>query len=422
MNQQPLSLYEFNEMVSNAISTCLPRSYWVEAEVSELRESGGHCYLTLVQKDLFQTTPVARASAKCWRNSWGRVSAKFLRVTGQPLHPGMKILLLASADFHPAYGFSLIVSDIDPTFTVGDMARRRQEIIQQLKDEGIFDLQRELQLTLFPQRIAVISSETAAGYGDFCNQLLHNDYGFHFDITLFPAIMQGEQVEESICSALNSIYETMHSNHPSQFGGGDGVFDLVVIIRGGGAVADMSGFDTLLLGENVANFPIPIITGIGHDRDECVLDMVSHLRVKTPTAAAAFLVDRLVEVQQRIEDAETVIVNAVTGRLDRQRVLLEMLVGKVTSHCRLLKQNGNTELMRMQMRLTNSVQQRLLREQHRLELLQQRTEALDPVLLLKRGYSMTTVNGRIVKSASQLHPGDVIETRLAEGRVESVVK
>jgi exodeoxyribonuclease VII large subunit len=207
----------------------------------------------------------------------------------------MKVLLKVKAQFHEAYGFSWIVSDIDPTYTLGDMARKRQEIIRQLKAEGVFDLQKELSLPLFCQRIAVISSETAAGYGDFCNQLTDNPYGFKFLTWLFPAIMQGDGVEQSVIQALNRINDVIDD------------FDCVVIIRGGGATSDMSGFDTLALAENVANFPLPIITGIGHDRDESILDMVSHTRVKTPTAAASLLVDHLKQVLDALNDAQDTI-------------------------------------------------------------------------------------------------------------------
>ena len=270
-----LTLYELNNLVRGVIEATLDRPYWVEAELSEAREVRGHCYMELVQKDEYSATPVARASAKCWHNVWMRLKPRFEQVTGQTLHAGMKVLLLVTANFHEAYGFSWIVQDIDPTYTMGDMARKRQEIIRQLKEEGVFDLQRQLQLPLFAQHIAVISSEQAAGFGDFCNQLDNNDYGFYFSYTLFPAVMQGEQVESSIIRALNDIFDQADD------------FDAVVIIRGGGATADMSGFDTLALAENVANFPLPIITGIGHERDESILDMISFQRVKTPTAAAA---------------------------------------------------------------------------------------------------------------------------------------
>ena len=253
MREATLTLYELNTLVREVINSELSREYWVEAELSEVRESRGHCYMELIQKDEQTNTPVAKASAKCWRTQWLMVQPHFERVTGLRLHAGMKVRLQVYAQFHEAYGFSWIVTDIDPTYTLGDMARRRQEIIAQLKKEGVFDLQRELELPLFCLHIAVISSQTAAGYGDFCQQL--SESAFAFQLQLFPAIMQGEQVEQSIIAALEQIYELQSSQ--------DAQFDAVVIIRGGGATSDMSGFDTLALAENVANFPLPIITGIG---------------------------------------------------------------------------------------------------------------------------------------------------------------
>ena len=251
-----LSLYELNSLVSSIIAIDLPDEYWVEAEISETREVRGHCYMELVEKDELSNTPIARASAKCWASRWSMLRPMFERVTGQRLHAGMKVMLRVKAQFHAAYGFSWIVSDINPEYTMGDLMRRRQEIIRQLKAEGVFDLQKSLHLSPFAQSIAVVSSDGAAGYGDFCHQLIDNQYGYAFYMELFTATMQGEQVEQSIIDALNRIYDRQEE------------FDAVVIIRGGGATSDLSGFDTLALAENVANFPLPVITGIGHDRDE----------------------------------------------------------------------------------------------------------------------------------------------------------
>ena len=313
----------------------LPDEYWVEAELSECRENGGHCYMELIEKDEHSNTPIARAAAKCWRQTWLMVKPYFERTTGQPLRAGMKVLLKVYAQFHESYGFSWIVSDIDPTYTMGDMARRRQEIVNQLREEGVFDLQKELEIPMFAQRIAVVSSENAAGYGDFCNQLADNEYGFVFQTMLFPAIMQGEQVEQSVIAALNKINNVIDD------------FDVVVIIRGGGATADLSGFDTLALAENVANFPLPIITGIGHDRDESILDMVSHTRVKTPTAAAAFLIDHLAEVMSRIDECQTAVVAYVNRRMEMERMRLDRVSTHLAASCKelLLNKRHRVELL-----------------------------------------------------------------------------
>ena len=397
--RQTLSLLELNQLLAEVIDTGMPREYWVEAEISELREVRGHCYIDLIEKSEFSNTPVARASAKCWANTWSTVSPLFEKVTGQSLHPGMKVLMLVSADFHPAFGFSWIISDIDPTYTLGDMARKRQAIIEQLKDEGVFDLQKELELPLFCQHIAVISSANAAGYGDFVNQLENNDFGFQFQTQLFPATMQGEGVEQSIIAALNRIYDAIsNTKHPS-LTISHPIFDCVVIIRGGGATSDLSGFDTLALAENVAQFPLPIITGIGHERDESILDMVSHTRVKTPTAAAALLIDNLKRVWDFLEDSKNELAVIAKQRMEEEQMRLLRVSQKIPSLFSLVRE----------------------RQEHKLQMLEQRTKALDPSLLLKRGYSITTHNGKTIHDISQLKPGDKIETRVEKGIIRSTV-
>lgn len=406
--ERHITLFELNRLVREAIEDALPMEYWVEAELSECRESRGHCYMELIQKDKQTATPIAKASAKCWANKWLTIRPYFERTTGQQLHAGMKVLLQVYPQFHEAYGFSWIVTDIDPTYTLGDMARKRQEIIQKLKAEGVFDLQKELQLPVFCQRIAVISSKTAAGYGDFCNQLADNPYGFKFKTQLFPAIMQGEGVEQSIISALEQIY--------------DMPFDCVVIIRGGGATSDMSGFDTLALAENVANFPIPIITGIGHERDESILDMISHTRVKTPTAAAALLIDHLKGVLETIEGAQSMITHYVQQKLSIANSQLSIISEAIPRLFSIVKTRQEAKIDALYTRLPMLIERRFTSESHRLQLMDEKLKALDPTLLLARGYSITMHNGRAVKDASQLPPGAEIETRLAKGTIHSVIK
>lgn len=395
-------------MVRESIECEMPEEYWVEAELSECRETRGHCYMELIQKDELSATPVAKAPAKCWANKWLTIRPYFERITGQQLHAGMKVLLQVYPQFHEAYGFSWIVNDIDPTYTIGDMARKRQEIIKKLKDEGVFDLQKELQLPMFCQRIAVISSQTAAGYGDFCNQLADNPYGFKFETQLFPATMQGEGVEQSIISALERIYDTD--------------YDCVVIIRGGGATSDMSGFDTLALAENVANFPIPIITGIGHERDESILDMVSHTRVKTPTAAAAFLIEHLKEVLNVIDNSQDRIARYAQQKLTTLNSQLAIVSESIPRLFSLVKTRQESKLDIFEQRMRTSIDRRLTSESHKLELISEKLKALDPTLLLARGYSITMHNGHAVKDASSLAPGTEIETRLAKGTIHSIIK
>lgn len=431
MNRQALTLFELNSLVSDVISSTLDEEYWVQAELSEVREVRGHCYMVLIQKDIMGNTPVARASAKCWASCWQRLKPKFERIANQTLSPGMKVMLKVRADFHEAYGFSWIVSDIDPTYTIGDMARKRLEIIRQLKAEGVFDLQKELSLPMFCQRIAVISSAGAAGYGDFCNQLDGNQLGLKFSTRLFPAVMQGENVESSIIEALNDINADIDD------------FDCVVIIRGGGATADLSGFDTLALAENVANFPIPVITGIGHDRDESVLDMVACVRVKTPTAAAAYLVDHLSEVFYAVDDLRDRLVSAVKERIDDSRRHLRELSTRIPMLFAYAKVSHEAVLDRLMERIGRSIMSRIqqsrhqiemldsrlapatlrLMEQHRfrLQLLGQRAASLDPQKVLSRGYSITIYKGKAVRDVSQIEEGDEIETRVEKGVMKSRV-
>ena len=431
MSKKSVTLYELNSLIKEVIESEIPDEYWVEAELSECRENRGHCYMELIQKDERTATPIAKASAKCWASKWLVIRPYFERTTGQRLSAGMKVLLKVYAQFHEAYGFSWIVTDIDPTYTMGDMARKRQEIIRQLKAEGVFDLQKELPMPLFCQRIAVISSETAAGYGDFCNQLSDNPYGFQFKTWLFPAIMQGEGIEKSIIEALNRINAVCDD------------FDAVAIIRGGGATSDMSGFDTLALAENVANFPLPIITGIGHERDESVLDMVSHTRVKPPTAAATFLISHLKEVLDVVNHAQDLIARYAQQKLSILNAQLSTLSEMIPRLFSVVKTRQEAKLESIQSRMLSNIQQKivghqsrlegfeqripillerkLLSEHHRLEMMTEKVKSLDPILLLQRGYSITLKDGKAVRDAAILKENDIIETRLSKGTIRSKV-
>ena len=275
-----LSLLELNSLVRRSLEQCLPDEYWIQAELSDVRSNTtGHCYLEFVQKDPRSNNLVAKARGMIWNNIYRLLKPYFEESTGQLFTSGIKVLVKVTVQFHELYGYSLTVLDIDPAYTLGDMARRRREI-----------LNKELEMPVLPQRVAVISSATAAGYGDFCHQLQHNPGGFYFYTELFPALMQGNQVEESVLVALDRINARINE------------FDVVVIIRGGGATSDLSGFDTYLLAAACAQFPLPIITGIGHERDDTVLDSVAHTRVKTPTAAAELLIHQVTEVAEHLEE------------------------------------------------------------------------------------------------------------------------
>ena len=426
------SLIELNGIVSELVETAMPDSYWVEAELSEVRENRGHCYMELIQKDEGSNTPVARARATCWRSVWNVLRPNFERVTGQRLAAGMKVLMLVHASFHENYGFSWVVDDIDATFTLGDMARRRREIIRQLRENGVLELNKELPMPMFAQSIAVVSSATAAGFGDFRHELEHNKYGFRFSVRLFDAKMQGEQTESSVIRALDEINRSAR------------LFDCVVIIRGGGATSDLSGFDTFDLANNVAQFPLPVITGIGHERDESVLDIVANTSVKTPTAAAEYLIANLAAVSDRLDQAQRRISEIATNRLatesirlqqlsasipmvftlygERQQAALSILYERLRTAAGQLSEREKHRLELLSRSLAPSIQRVTADASHRLDMLTQRIAALEPSRVLRRGYSITTLNGRAVMSADQLSPGDVIVTRLSKGKVTSAVK
>lgn len=408
-SERTFTLLELNHMVRETIERQMDGKYWVEAELSDLHDRN-HCYMELVENDPFGPTPLAKARAVCWANRWTALRSKFERQTQQQLRPGIKVRMMVTPTFHESYGFAYQVSDIDPDYTLGDIVRKRMEIIRQLKEAGIFDLQRELALPRFAQRIAVISSAQAAGYGDFCHQIDDNSYGLSFSHELFAAIMQGEQVEQSVIAALDRINARIDE------------FDVVVIIRGGGATTDMSGFDTLALAENVANFPLPIITGIGHDRDECILDMVSYMRVKTPTAAAAFLIDHLSEVYTALVSARERISRIAERHLAYEKMRLKQLADRIPTLFALTRERQTKRIDALAHRLDSAATQRLERERHRLQLVAQRAQAQDPIHILRRGYSITLHNGHALRSGDELADGDIIETRLEQGTLKSEIR
>ena len=423
---------ELNALVRRSVQACFPDSYWVQAELSDVRaNSSGHCYLEFVQKDPSGNSLVAKARGIIWSGTYFRLKPYFESETGQAFVSGIKVLVKVSVNFHELYGYSLTVLDIDPTYTLGDMARRRREILSRLQQEGVLTLNKELELPELMQRVAVISSPTAAGYGDFCNQLAHNDFGFVFYTRLFPAVMQGEKVERSVISALDRIYREVD------------YWDVVVIIRGGGATSDLSGFDTYELAANCAQFPLPVITGIGHERDDTVIDMVAHTRVKTPTAAAEFLVNHLRRTAERLETFAQCVYQEVPSMLSRERERLDSWMARIPARVQMcLQREGFAQerlVKRLEMsvlaclqserhrqelclqRVENALSVRMQVERHRLELFSQRVKAASPDLLLKRGYSMTLKDGKAVTDASLLQPGDVVETCLAKGRFKSKV-
>ncbi|MBR2155097.1 MAG: exodeoxyribonuclease VII large subunit [Bacteroidaceae bacterium] len=427
-----LTLFELNQLVRRTLEHFLRDTYWLQAELSEVSESRGHCYLEFIQKDQSDGRLIAKARGQIWRNRWDFIRPYFQQQTGSVLSAGMQVLVQVQVTFHELYGYSLNVLDVDPTYTLGDMARRRQEILNKLRDQGIDQMNKELPLPLCLQRIAIISSHTAAGYGDFCNQLQSNPDNLVFYAKLFPAVMQGEGVEQSIIQALNEIAATQEQ------------WDVVVIIRGGGSTADLSGFDTLSLAENVAQFPLPIITGIGHERDDTIIDLVAHTRVKTPTAAAELLIHHQTEQLNRVLQYSERIHTASTALLKQASVQLQTYTLRLPSWVATTENQQRTRIDRLTHTLQNTAFQHLarcrsthdildhrlhaaarqmLQQQHTtLDIHQHRIQAADPHHVLQFGYSITRLNGKALKDAEEPHPGDILETILFNGKITSVVK
>ncbi len=405
-----LTLYELNLQVKAVVEDCFCEPVWIQAELSSVSERSPHCYLEFVQKSERGNTFIAKARGHVWGNRWAVLRRYFEQTTGQQLSAGMQVMVQVEVTFHEQYGFSLNVVDINPTYTLGDIARRRQEIMRRLEEEGVVNLNKELELPRLVQRVAVISSEGAAGWGDFLNQLQNNAYGLAYEVRLFPAVMQGERVEQSVIDALDNIAAELER------------WDVVVIVRGGGATSDLTGFDNLRLAENVANFPLPIITGIGHERDDTVIDMISHTRVKTPTAAAEFIIQLGVEQLALLDALRQSLTESVLNRLHKEELRLENIVGNLPSLVRLFSANQRHILMDMSVSLRNSVKSLLEEKRHRLRLCAVQMDGADPVHLLKLGFSVTRFNGKAVRDASLLAVGDELEITLEKGTVKSVVK
>jgi exodeoxyribonuclease VII large subunit len=405
-----ISLSELTNRIQQAIRMNFESSVWIRAEISELRENpGGHCYLELIEKNSESDVLLAKTKATIWASTYRMLKPYFESSTGQSLRSGLNVLVAVSVEFHGVYGFSLNIRDIDPTFTIGEMAARRLKIIRQLEEDGIVDMNKQLTLPLLAQRIAIISSPTAAGYDDFCDQLHNDPSQFVFYTKLYPAIMQGEQAENSIIAALEKIYENADK------------FDLVVIIRGGGATTDLACFDSYDLALNCAQFPLPIIAGIGHQRDISILDMVAHTSVKTPTAAAEFLISNLQMAENKAFNItneihyliKTKIENEIRYFGQTQMRIKQTLKNWVIQKSHLLEQQKS--------RLRSDVRMQLLKQNNKLVLLGKSIETHSPTFLLKHGYTITTLNGKRITSAKQVKAGDKIRTFVHDGDFRSEI-
>ena len=426
-----ITLREFNNRIKRLLNNPAVCNCWICADLSDVNVRGGHCYLELLEKDERTGATVAKMRGIIWANRFAYLRQKFLQVTGQDLRSGMKVMLEVSVNYHEQYGISLIITDIDPSYTLGDMERLRREILARLKADGIIDMNKQLDFPAVPQRIAIVSAAGAAGYGDFMNQLHNNAYGLQFYTCLFPAVMQGKETVASVTAALDRINRHID------------LFDCVVIIRGGGSTSDLNSFDDYNLAANVAQFPLPVVVGIGHERDVTILDYVACRRVKTPTAAAELLIGCGVEALARIDELREAIVSTareyitearrqvqylsgtiplIAGNIvERNRTRLQhiMQIVPLTAQSRIAQGNERLQFFLKQMQQASA--QTIMREKMRLTAIYEKVQILSPQNTLRRGYSLTTVNGHAVTDASQLAAGDTITTHLANGTVTSTI-
>ena len=453
--EQSLSLLELNIKIQEILKQGLPDSFWIVAEISELKiNRNGHCYLELIEKDLLNDNIVARSRATIWAFTFRMIKPYFESITSQELSPGLKILFRARVEFHESYGLSLNIIDIDPNYTLGDLAKKRAETIKMLEAEGVINMNRELELPIVIQRIAIISSETAAGYQDFVNQLVNNSYKYIFYLKLFPSIMQGAQAEESIIHSLENIYNY------------EDFFDVVVIIRGGGSQSDLNCFNSYLLASNVAQFPIPVLTGIGHDKDESIVDLVAHSKLKTPTAVAEFIISRTVEFEDYIYKLSNSISENLSEFLFQQTKNLHHLISVFSpitknqlfkekhtllelkhkaqnnfsgalkkAELKISKLTNKTQLATKEKIISEKKQLRLIAQKnlqysktflqsikYKIRLWESNVKLLNPENILKRGYSITCFRDKVVKDSNLLKVNDEITTTFFKGKIKSRVK
>lgn len=475
MNGQ-LTLYELNIRIRDALQSALTDPYWVVAEISEMKENrSGHCYMELIEKDEYSDNMKARIRANIWSYTWRMLRSYFESTTGQAFREGLKVLVQVTVEFHPSYGVSLNIKDIDPNYTMGDLVRRRREIIRKLEEAGVIRMNRELSFSLVPQRIAVISSATAAGYQDFVNHLENNSKGFVFHHVLFESYMQGSETVPGILSALDQIYQR------------EDEFDAVVIIRGGGSTVDLSSFDSFDLAFVLAQFPLPVITGIGHEKDDTIVDLVAHTRLKTPTAVAEFFVsgimcfyELLEEKKQRLgsmvrdkmnkeqkslseladslsDAANTYLVTAQTqiqrsGNRFQQAVsrftfrrkeelqqiryrlmqknnrywqsrksVLQKVISRMRMSALMHLQKAGMRLQRLEPEILRTTQARLDSNRKQLKTMEEKLRLLDPQNILMRGYTLTCQNGKMIGSMKEVESNADLETRFADGKIFSKI-
>jgi exodeoxyribonuclease VII large subunit len=451
---ESISLFELNNQVKNGIRELFPGNYWIVGEISEMNTNqSGHCYLELIEKKQDSEQILARAKATIWAYTFRMLRPYFESVTGQHLVTGIKVLVQVSIEFHEVYGYSLNIKDIEPNFTLGDLTRKRQEIIKQLQEEGVFHLNKELELPLVPQRIAVISSETAAGYGDFVDQLTKNRKGYSFYIQLYNAFMQGNEAEQSIIEALEKIFQSVDN------------FDLVVIIRGGGSQMDLNCFNSYWLCYHITQFPLPVLTGIGHERDETIADLVAHTSLKTPTAVAEFIIEKVSGFDEQLDEMHERLLSVAIGQLDSWKEETTKNLQRIVSLVKIHLGSEKQKMKSLGAISINSLKTYLQRNRrhlstvpgqiksslhhflsHRLQYIRQTQKStgiraksivkeesqrlhqfetanhlLDPVHVLKRGYTLTFRDGKLIKTSTRAKPGDILTTKWFDGTVQSTV-
>ncbi|MCK5028556.1 MAG: exodeoxyribonuclease VII large subunit [Bacteroidales bacterium] len=449
-----ISLLELNKNIQETINNGFAESVWVVAEISEIKVNrNGHCYLEFIEKDALNDSIIAKTRATIWAFTFRMLKPYFENASGHELTIGLKVLVSANVEFHELYGLSLNITDIDPNYTLGDLALKKAETIKTLEDDGIIDMNKDLPFPIVPQKIAIISSETAAGYQDFINQLNNNSEEYKYYTKLFPSIMQGMQAEESIIKSLENIYNY------------ENFFDIVVIIRGGGSQSDLQCFNSYQVATNVAQFPLPVITGIGHDKDETVVDIVSYKKLKTPTAAAEYIIEKTSTYEEKLLFIEDIIKNYSSDIVRNEKarfisysqlvvptakIILEKNNNKIArykdqciNNVRILLTNKHSSLNQIAKNSdnkTNKILHKSLKKLNKIEYnisfksslllqknklivdqLKNRAELSNPENILKRGYSITYVNGERLNAIKKITKNDVIITKLSSGFIRSTV-
>jgi len=409
MNEK-LSLTELQLIIKDSLYLALPDMYWVVAEISEIKENyNGHCYLELVEKHPDEISIRSRVKAVIWSSRYRFIKSFFENSAGESLRDGLKILIRVKIEYHEIYGLSLVINDIDPAFTIGEMALKRQQILKKLEDEGVITMNRDLDFPVVPQRIAVISSANAAGYTDFMKHLKENSFGYVFYTALIETPMQGRETESGLIKALERI-----ASHLDKF-------DLAVIIRGGGSQTDLSWFDNYNIAYYITQFPLPVITGIGHEKDLSVTDIVAHRSLKTPTAVADYLIECMNHAENHLIDLSNEITDMSIFMLEESKKKIETARLRLIPVAKSQLSSGRTALIRIKEILASSSKNRLSNISNRVSGLNNSLKILDPENVLKRGYTITSMNGKILKKCKEIKKDDVVDTKFSDGSVSSKV-